>query len=357
MSQGLSKNQTIITDSNGDIAAVEDSQLLVRDQTVEDLLMQQSAIIDDVMISLEHLFQTGPRSAAASLPISVASDNTVNVAMRDTVVTGMITSQSPSSTSPGLAPGSYVEILLNGHSFVTITTMATNNTGAYAVFLSIDRINWVNPQGGVFSSDGTVVSSGSYFSTASPLTLFVPCSGFKAVRISNFSFIGETFVTMRASYSKPINFINALINTSIISPWSTVTSFIYPRALTVNGNCSLYVSLTPTTINKLTGVSRIGFSNNTPTILYGVITNNPNDFSVYLIFWSASSKTAGKFDISSQSIGYYISIPPGQTSMLPNFYGLYSSDANGYLFSAISMSSTSYVPVPLGVDTTFYTCW
>ena len=341
MAQGLNIASTQISDAKNNIASIDTSsqQLKVQEPTVQDILQNQTNLLQNMSDYLEALFQP-KTSSAASLSVAIPSDNTVNINNQDTVVTGKITRTNGNLAIPSIE--GCLDISLNGHN-----TLLISHTGGstYAYWYSIDDYNWFQPSVVYVTTSGFHQGSGGSTSTT---PLLIPCSGYKKVRAycAAISTI-PSFLTFRASYAPPINIMSYMLTYSNNQGSFFPNSYVIPKVTS-----SSYLS---TTINKLKSVVQVGAGGTGITnAIYGFRTNNPNEFPVYLLFWASATLKASFNPNAFQAIAFAQLIPPGVFQILPNFYCLYSGGANNYIYTAASLSPTSYIPVPQAITATIY---
>jgi len=344
MAQGLLTTSTQIADQDGKVVPVDPTNgLSVDSPSIKELLDQSSDSIQNISNYLEILSQTGTKNAAASLPVAVANDQVVATSIPDVVVSGQIVR----ANTGGLAslpptPGSFIDIQLNGHSTVTVQAISQpNNSYTLMVFVSLDGTNFVNfvslggtnfvniaaPDMNMGNLTGGSILKGGY--AAGNYISIVPCAGYKVVRLVC-SYLSSSFanVTLSASSAMPMNYLSLLLslqaNTSVTMSQSTTPVDLVPRFI-------------PNLSTKFLALYNFCF---------GLIINNPNDFTIYLLFFNANSVSP------NTPIYFVLSIPPGfSTIPIGNFsIGNYTTG----LCVAASSSPISYIKLPIGPDVTIF---
>ena len=345
MAQNFSTNSTQITDITGDTASVDalSNQLNIQEPTVRDLLQQRSLLLQQISDNLDNLLQPKTTSAP-NLSVNIPQDNIVNVQRQDITVVGTLFN---ATVLPNMISGSYVEIATDGKSIVTAQTSpsAIGATNTFSFEITVDGINWYQPQAGFIPAIESALSAS--VSSSGSVVVYIPCAGYAKVRFVATTLNEPISVTLLASTSVPLNALLTMGSYMTI-PNVNITSLAFPQILNPYGNVNTAGTLTQTVTEELKSITIT--SQTTGNILYGLNTYNPNDFTIYLIFYVATSI----LNISS-SPSFFIPVPPGVFILTPGYYGLYYAGVGNYLFVAASMSNDFYVPVPLGLNTTFYT--
>ena len=344
MAQSFTTTSTQIIDAQNNTASIDtlSQQLQVREPTVQDILQRQTDLMQNINDYLESLLQP-KTSSAASIPINVPSDNSISTSIPNTFLFGSI-----NIYNGGFRFGQYIEMNTNGKS--KVIAYFTNGYWQENVYGSIDGITWRTITSGISQLGGLYLAGGGVIINSTSATCIL-CSGYQKIRIAYT--VNNTAVDLKAtlvsSYGSLNFFFNAMNYTST-SYWINnilATSYLVPK-IGISG-----IVVTNTYIN-INAIRNIGSTTSTTQSLYGITTYNPNDFPIYLLMWNYSGSPV-TFNNSSQSVSWTLMIPPGCFTFALSFFVPYMTGSPYYLLVAASMSNSTYIPVPLGVNITTHT--